>query len=145
MKITHIEPLPVTVGIDPEIMITSSLGTHRGSRYVLVKVHTDEGITGIGEATVMPMWSGETQGGTKVVIKEYLAPALVGEDPFNVEHLLWKMERAVVGNPFSKAALEMTLLDLIGKKLHVPVYQLLGGRCRSERIPIKFVFEFRLN
>ena len=73
------------------------------------------------------------------VIDEYLGPALMGEDPFNIEHLVWKMERAAVENPFSKAALEMALLDLIGKKLQVPVYQLLGGQCRSERIPIKFV------
>ena len=52
-RITKIETIPATIRVDERIMITSSLGTHRVSRFVLVKVHTDEGIVGIREATVM--------------------------------------------------------------------------------------------
>ena len=139
LRITKTETIPATIRVDERIMITSSLGTHRVSRFVLIKVHTDEGIVGIGEATVTPEWSGETQGGACFVLDHYLEPVVVGEDPFDTAHIMRKLDEAAFGNHFSKAAIEMALFDIMGKALGVPVYRLLGGRCRDQRIPIKFV------
>jgi muconate cycloisomerase len=139
MRITHIDTTIVTATIDPEIMIISSLGSHRLSRYVLVTVHTDEGIAGLGEATVMPGWSGEAPEGTCALVERYFTPELTGQSPFDLERLMHALDRVVVDNYFAKAAIEMALLDIQGKKLGVPVYDLLGGRCRDAAIPVKFV------
>lgn len=139
MRITALETTLITATINPEIMIISSLGSHRLSRYVLLRIHTDEGVTGLGEATVMPGWSGETPEGTCALMARYFAPELIGQSPFDVERIMKAMDRAVVDNSFAKAAVEMALLDIQGKKLGIPVYDLLGGRCRDTAIPVKFV------
>ena len=68
MQITSIETQPVSIAVTPDLSIVSSLGAHRISRYVVVIVRDDEGHVGYGEATVMPMWSGETQEGALAAI-----------------------------------------------------------------------------
>lgn len=139
MRITSIDTTIITATIDPDIMIVSSLGSHRLSRYVLVTVQTDEGISGFGEATTMPGWSGETPEGACSIIGRYFVPELKGQNPFDHEMLMHALDRVVVENYFAKAAIEMALLDIQGKKLDVPVYDLLGGKCRDTAIPVKFV------
>ena len=62
MKITRIETIPVRVPIKPELAIRSGRGgSHPVSPFLLVKIHTDEGIVGVGEASCTPRWSGEDQ------------------------------------------------------------------------------------
>ena len=139
MFITGIETKIITATINPEIMIISALGAHRISRYVLVKIHTDEGITGLGEATVMPGWSGELPEGTCALIERYFSHQLVDQSPFDLVELMQRLDSVAIDNYFAKAAIEMALLDIQGKKLDVPVYDLLGGACRSKDIPVKFV------
>lgn len=141
MKIVSIDTIPITAHIDESIMISSSLGAHRISRYLILQIHTDEGIDGLGEATVAPRWSGETSLGTKTLIDDYLAPAIIGENPFNVERLMQKLDEAAFGNPFAKAAVEMAILDIIGKKLNTPLCDLIGGHAHDsvDEIPVKFV------
>src|SRR5262249_39796121 len=69
-------------------------------------------------------------------IQDVLAPQLEGEDPREIERLTLKLERALARNPFTKAALEMALWDILGKSLGAPVYRLLGGPVR-EFVPTK--------
>ncbi|MBI3665471.1 MAG: mandelate racemase/muconate lactonizing protein [Acidobacteria bacterium] len=138
MKITAVEAYPVSISTRPEVSIISSLGEHRVSRYVLVRIRTDNGLVGYGEASVMPIWSGETQAGALAAIREVLAPVLAGRDPLETAALADAMDRVLVANPFTKAALEMALLDLAGKALDAPVNTLLGGPCRAPQIPLKF-------
>src|SRR5207302_5027090 len=114
--------------IDPELAILSSLGAHLVGQYVLVRVTDDAGRVGLGEASVTSVWSGETQAGTITLVREVLAPLVVGADPFDVEWIGRRLDRAAYGNSFAKAAVEMALLDLQGRTLGVPVYRLLGGR-----------------
>ena len=59
MRITRIETIPVQVPIRPELVITGSLGVHSASPFVILRVHTDEGVTGLGEVSCTPVWSGE--------------------------------------------------------------------------------------
>src|SRR5439155_696834 len=78
--------------------------------------------------------------GTLAMLREVLAPLVVGADPFDVEWIARRMERAAFGNSFARAAVEMALLDLQGKTLGVPVYKLLGGRnTTADSIRLKFV------
>ena len=140
-------PLPSPCGSDPcrspssppsrsraassrEIAIVSSLGEHVVGNYVLVRVADEAGHVGLGEASVTAVWSGETQAGAIALIREVLAPLVVGADPFDSEWIARKLEKAAFGNSFARAAIEMALLDLQGQILGVPVYKLLGGRDR---------------
>lgn len=138
MKIARITTHPIEVPIRRELMITSSLGTHDVSRPVLVRLETDEGVVGAGEATVTAIWSGETAWGTTALIDRYLAPAVVGRDVSDIEGALAAMDAAVWANPFAKAAVEMAMLDAWGRSVGKPVYELLGGPVREARIPIRF-------
>jgi muconate cycloisomerase len=111
-------------------------------RYVIARVFTDEGIDGLGEATVIKEWGGdygryfgESPAVTANVIESILGPALVGQDPFNLEAAHRRMDIAVKGYPYAKTAMDEALHDIKGKALGVPVYQLLGGLVREE-VPI---------
>jgi muconate cycloisomerase len=138
MKITKIEAVPVSVPLKTDMTSKTSHGVHAISHYVVVRVHTDDGFVGLGEATVAPRWSGETSPGCVAIIRGLIAPAIVGRDPRQITDLRRRLEAVVRLNPFTKAAVEMALWDLAGKAAGVPVYQLLGGKVREE-IPIRMV------
>ena len=70
--------------------------------------------------------------------RNILGPLLIGRNPMQVSLAHDLMERALVGNPFTKAAVEIALLDVVGKILNVPVNILLGGPRRKMEIPIRF-------
>ncbi|MCY2935219.1 MAG: mandelate racemase/muconate lactonizing protein [Planctomycetota bacterium] len=138
MKITAIETIQVRVPLKPNRNTLTAHGVHITSDYVIIKVHTDSGIIGLGEATVAPRWSGETPGSCIWAIREILAPKLVGLDPTCINQARLLMDRALKLNPFTKAAVEMALWDISGKAAGVPVYVLLGGKVRNI-IPTKMV------
>lgn len=106
--------------------------------FVFVEVSTDEGISGIGEATPLPDWGGdngrhggETQAGVIDVICGTIAPALLGLDPTEVESAHVRMDRVLRGNSYARCAVDIALHDIWGKALGVPVYRLLGGAVRE--------------
>ena len=136
MRISSIEKIPVRVPIRPEFQIQGSLGSHFESPFLILKVHTDEGLIGLGEVSATPVWSGEDSITAAHIIGSFLEPALIGEDPRDIERLTYKMRRAVAGHPFTKSGLEIALWDILGKAAGLPVYRLLGGAVR-QRIPIK--------
>src|SRR5437016_4542348 len=138
MRIIGIETIPISVPLKPEFAIRSGRGgAHTVSPFLLVKVHTDQDIVGVGEASCTPRWSGEDQVTGAHLIRTYLEPLLIGEDPLAVESLTQKFRRAFAANYFTKAAVEMALWDLAGKAAGKPVYQLLGGKVR-EFVPTKW-------
>jgi len=137
MKITHVESHAVRIPLKPERRMVSSLGRHEVSDYVLVRIGTDAGIDGVGEATVMPRWSGETVWGCKALVDHLFAPALVGCNVSDIDEIDRRMEAVCKHNWFGKAAVEMACWDAWGKIVGRPVYDLLGGaqqpltfRCR---------------
>ena len=120
MKITKIEP--VVVGAP-----TPGTGQLSNKNYIFVKVHTDEGITGLGEASL----GGYTN--TVLALLGDLEDLLLGEDPTRIEYLCQVMQRqkfwrggVVKGS--AVAGIELALWDILGKSLNVPVYQLMGGK-----------------
>src|SRR5438105_644898 len=99
-------------------------------RYLFVKVHTDAGITGLGESGA---W-GYLEASEKAI--EKFARYLVGQDPLRIEHhwqylYRWSHFRgaAIMG---ALSAIDIALWDIAGKHFGVPCYQLLGGRCRDK-------------
>lgn len=138
MKITRVEPIPVCVPLKKGLTTKTAHGEHAVSHYVLVRVHTDGGLVGLGEATVAPRWTGETSKSCVTAVEELIGPALAGKDPSRITTLRAVMDRELKLNPFTKAAVEMALWDLAGKAAGKPVYDLLGGKVR-DTVPIKMV------
>lgn len=101
--------------------------------FLIVRIYTNHGVLGIGEATTPggPWWAGEAIETIKLMIDRYFFPVLKGQNALNIHQLLAKLDKVAVGNTFAKAAIEMALLDLKGRVMKVPVYQLLGGLYRE--------------
>ena len=138
MKITSIETIPVSVPLKKGLSAKTAHGEHATSLFVLVRVHTDQGLVGLGEATISALWSGETQGSTIAAIRDYISPQLVGKDPRDITTARRAMDFIIKLNPFTKAAVEMALWDIAGKAAGLPVYQMLGGKVR-DKVRIKLV------
>ena len=111
-------------------------------RYLLVKATDSEGRTGWGEAPALKDWGGEfgryygeSAAIVELVIARYLAPAVAGIELGNVADLHRRMDAAIKGYPYAKAAVEFAFYDLTGRALGVPVTTLLGGRLR-DAVPV---------
>nr|WP_194947823.1 dipeptide epimerase [Anoxybacillus flavithermus] len=105
---------------------------------VIVKIETDEGIVGYGEGVADEHVTGETWESTFYILKNTIAPLLIGANPMNIEKLHEMMNAAIYGAPTAKAAIDIACFDIIGKKLRQPVYQFIGGRYHDE-FPITHV------
>ena len=133
MKITAIEVHPVRIPLKPERRMITALGQHTVSEYVLLRLFTDAGIEGIGEATVMPRWSGETVWGAQALIGRVFAPQLIGCDPHDVVEIDREIMRAGahvlfrIVDIFHAVAFRRCRLQL-----HEPDRALLGDRARIE-------------
>ncbi len=132
MKITSIETIPINVPIRPDKATIGGRGAHTESPFLILEVHTDEGITGLGEVSCTPLWSGEDQVTAAHFIHTLLTPLLVGQDPLDRTRLTDLMRRTLANNPFTRAGIELALWDIAGKVAGVPVYQLMGGAVRDE-------------
>jgi muconate cycloisomerase len=130
MKIASIEVFPVRIPLRPECRMVSNLGRHDESKFLLVKLTTDDGMEGVGEASLTPRWSGETVWGAATLVERVLSPVLIGCDPQDVIEIDRRMDAVANHNWFAKSALEMACWDACGKAANKPVYELLGGACR---------------
>lgn len=111
-------------------------------RYVIVKLTDDDGRVGWGEAPALKDWGGEFGryfGESALIIRPvidaYLAPAAIGVELGDIIGLHAKMDAAIRGYPYAKAALEFAVYDLTGRWLNVPVHTLLGGQARTH-VPV---------
>jgi muconate cycloisomerase len=138
MKIVNIEAIPVCVPLKKGMTSKTAHGEHVTSPYIIVRVHTDDGLVGLGEATVSALWSGENQATSLAVLRDCLIPAVMGKDPRDITAIRRAMDMVIKLNPFTKAALEMAMWDIAGKAVGLPVYQLLGGKVR-DKVRIKLV------
>ena len=93
----------------------------------LVRVETDAGITGYGEACPLgPVYLPSYAKGVRAGLSE-LAPALIGEDPTQLGKLNQIMDKAMKGHPYVKAPVDVACWDILGKTANLPVSDLLGG------------------
>ena len=106
------------------------------STNVILRLDTDAGIAGWGEAAPWPVFTGTAEANA-AALHVHLRPLLIGADPLRVEWLMAQADRTVVHCAEAKAALEMALFDIAGKRLGAPVCDLLGGRYR-DTIPLSF-------
>ena len=141
MKITDVIPIVLSYPLETEVR--TSFGRMQSRTNLLVRIETDEGISGIGESwTNFPHWSFEER---RATILKGLRPLLLDEDPRAVSFLWDKMHRGLMRSgaglqwgaegPLMQAisGVDIALWDILGKSLGVPVYRLLGG-AGSEKI-----------
>jgi muconate cycloisomerase len=97
---------------------------------VVLRVRTDTGTEGLGEATTIGglSYGEESPESIKSALDIYIAPLVAGLDPRNINHIMAEIDRHVIGNRLAKSALETALFDILGRTLNVPVHQLLGGK-----------------
>jgi muconate cycloisomerase len=138
MKITAIRTIPVTVPRRPRSVPATAYSTVSVAKFVLVVVETDQGIEGYGEASPEYQWTGEDDVTCRHFIDNYLAPVLIGRDPLGVREAAALMERAISHNWHAKAAIEMALWDIVGKRAGLPLSEIWGGKVR-DAVKVKFV------
>ena len=125
MKITNVKWTPAFIPI--EAPLRYAFGAHPGFSRIIVEVETDEGLAGLGEC-----YGGASREGQLAEMRSLL----IGEDPFQIERIRWKLAAPtslkLFGHVLGFAALEFACLDLQGKALGKPVCDLLGARVRDE-------------
>lgn len=99
----------------------------------IVQVHCADGIVGIGEATTIGglAYGAESPEGIKLAIDTYFTPILKSCDAQRPAIAMAALSRHIVGNHFAKCAIETALLDAQGKRVGLPVSELIGGRVRD--------------
>lgn len=130
MRIAEVMTAVVHMPFHKEFRISG--GGSLGATHVLVKVVSDDGVEGIGEAAPLTAYSDESYGTIEHVIREFLGPALLGKDPMDQEFIEHHLDMAIPRHTFAKAAVDMALYDLVGKALSLPAYKLLGGLYRRD-------------
>lgn len=126
MKITSIELFAVRLPLIKPFII--SYHTYVDMPSIIVKVETDTGLVGYGEGTPDEHVTGETWESTFTILSKTIGPALIGENPFNIENIHTKMNQIIFGATTAKAAIDIACYDLMGKAANQPIYNLLGGR-----------------
>jgi L-rhamnonate dehydratase len=111
-----------------------AMGSFRFHGWMTCEIETDTGLVGIGNAALAPRI-------TKAIIDEYLAPLVIGQDPWDFEYLWQCMYRSTHAwgrkgiGMVAISAVDIAIWDILGKAAGKPVFKLLGGRTK-EQIPV---------
>lgn len=129
--ITRVETIPLAVPFRVPFKIASG-GARPVGENLIVRLHTSEGVTGLGETQAWRrQGSVETFASLKAAIDDHLAPRVVGRSPFRLAEIARAMDEALYPSLYAKAGILDAIHDLQGKLLGVPVYALLGGKVRD--------------
>jgi muconate cycloisomerase len=114
-----------------------SMATMNRQTVTLVRLYCSDGVVGIGEGTTIGglAYGEESPEGIKLAIDTYFAPLLIGCNGARPAETMARIATTIVGNRFAKSAIETALLDAWGKRIGVPVSELLGGR-RRDSVPV---------
>ncbi len=105
---------------------TTSLGTDYSAENVLIKIITNEGITGFGECSPYMPINGESQD-TCFIVGQYFAKAFIGKDPLQIEACISLMDKIIYGNSSIKSAFDIALYDIASQQAGMPLYKFIGG------------------
>lgn len=131
MKITRVEPILITVPFQPQSQSGGRLAL-RGMQTLFVRVETDEGLTGWGEAFGFKLCAS-----TKIATETLIAPICIGRDPTDIASLMrdlqYRMHNYGRNGPvmFGLAGVNIALWDIAGKIVGLPLYRLLGASPRT--------------
>jgi o-succinylbenzoate synthase len=134
-KISDIKAFAVSVPMTAPVKM-AGIVIHNADN-LIVRVTDSDGVVGWGEAASAPTMTGETPEGM-VAAAKFIAARIVGAEIEDTSAIPVLLEHSMYGNESVKAAFEIALLDLIGKKKGVPVYELIGNRVRAS-VPVIFL------
>jgi muconate cycloisomerase len=137
VKITDIKVHQVQLPARRQHNWATKMSTPIG-HHAIIEVLTDEGLIGWGESPAGATWGGshmryygESPETVAVVIRDYLLPAVLGLNPVDISVIHARMDLAIKGHPYAKAAVDIAVYDLAGKAFGVPISTLLGGSHRD--------------
>ena len=132
VAIKHIESIAVSLPMAKPMKMAGALITAADN--VLVRIETDSGHAGWGEAASAHSMTGETVESMMAAIR-HMAPSLVNMDAADIAAVSRRMDQLMYYNQSAKSAVEMALHDALGKALSKPVFELLGRKKRA-RVPV---------
>jgi L-Ala-D/L-Glu epimerase len=127
MIITHTEIYKYSI---PMLPFTIATGTMHYAQNLLVRIHTDNGIIGIGECSAFPMIAAETQATCYEMAKDF-AQIWKGKDPLDIPGRMEELNLFTAGNYTAKSAFDLALYDIAAKNVQQPLYQYLGGQIKT--------------
>ena len=134
-KITRVETIPLRIPFKSLHKIAAG-PARAGVDFVLVRLHTDQDVVGIGETQAWRRHgSSETLASITSAIQDHFAPRLLGKSPFDIAPIMHSLEEAIYHSQYAQAAIADALMDIQGKMLGVPLYAMLGGKCR-DKVPM---------
>ena len=141
-RVARIETAMVSTSLPADFRIAHGTDPRRRD-HVLVRITATDGSEGFGEASPLTHFTGETAESTRALIDHHLAPMTVGERVTRLGPLHRMWNRAFPGHAAAKCAIDLALHDLLGRRLNLPVADLLGGG-ESDRLPIYKAIGFGL-
>lgn len=127
LKITHIDIFPFNVASEHEFKIATMVVS--GAQNVLIRIRTNEGIDGWGEASSFRAIVGETQKINLAAAQE-LKEVFIGKNPLDFASRIREMDAFLPLNATIKSAFDMALYDIASKHANLPLYRFLGGEKR---------------
>ena len=125
MKITSVQWSRVSIPLLTPFK--TALRTANAAEDIIVRLVTDTGEVGFGEAPPTGVITGDTAEAVCGALTHHLAPCLLGRDVEEFETLTRDVQKAMVHNSSAKAAVDMALWDLYGKRFGIPVFRMLGA------------------
>ena len=130
MKISQIDTYTMNIGLTESLR--TPIGVIAASNNVVIKITTNEGLIGWGEASPFAPITGDSQQ-TNVQTAQQLAHVITGKDPLAIEARMTEVNRFTIGEPSIRSAFDMALYDIAAKAADMPLYQFLGGEQRPIR------------
>ncbi len=125
MKIKKIETAEVSIPLAAPFK--TALRTVDSVNDILVRILTEDGHAGFGEAPPTAVITGDTKGSLRCAIEEFIAPCLIGMEIEDLDGIMRRLHGCILKNTSAKAAVDMAVYDLFAKACHKPLYQVLGG------------------
>jgi muconate cycloisomerase len=131
MKIARVDVFAVRVPRKEPVRSSSVAQPVTASEFGIIRLESDDGFEGLGEISITFPQIGFS---LCHAARRLIAPQLIGLDPLRLPDVLARIDRALLGElsaQYIRAAFEMALLDLMGRRYGIPLYELLGGRARD--------------
>ena len=129
MKIDRIEIGEVAIPL--RTPFKTALRTVDAVNDILIRIVTNDGTSGYGEAPPTAVITGETKASIREAIMQYIAPSIIGMEISDLDSIMRRLHASIVKNTSAKAAVDMAVYDLYAKALGQPLYKVLGGAKRK--------------
>ena len=134
LTIRRVDTIPVALPLKTPMKMSAE--TITAAQNLLVRIEAADGVVGWGEAASAPTMTGDTQGGLVAAVRDHLAPMLIGKSAHDWPALRPALHRALLGNGGAHSAVEMAVLDLIGRATGRRLIDLVGRPRRNAVKPM---------